>query len=142
MSTGYSIHGATFSDDRGKIKFFNTFHMKEIQRCYEISPRDTHVIRAWQGHRKEKKWFYCTAGSFIINLVKLNTSVPTPTIGAPERFELKESIPLILEVDGGHASGFKATQENSKLLVFSNCTLEQSKQDDIRFPVDHWHANW
>jgi dTDP-4-dehydrorhamnose 3,5-epimerase-like enzyme len=137
-----TINGSAFSDDRGKMKFFNTFNMKEILRFYEISPADTNVIRAWQGHWKEKKWFYCTAGSFIINLVKINTTSPIAANTDLERFELNENTPLVLEVDGGHASGFKATQNNSKLLVFSNFTLEQSKQDDIRFPVEQWHAIW
>ena len=66
------IMGERFSDDRGSLNFFNAFDMSEITRLYEIEPIDSNVIRAWQGHQYEKKWFYCSAGSFVINLIKLD----------------------------------------------------------------------
>ena len=52
------IKGEQFSDNRGSLNFFNAFDMSEIKRLYEIEPIDDHIIRAWQGHQYEKKWFY------------------------------------------------------------------------------------
>ncbi|WP_273568687.1 hypothetical protein [Maribacter halichondriae] len=48
------FEGSSHMDERGKLKFFNTFDMKEIVRMYEITPRSVDVIRAWQGHKEEK----------------------------------------------------------------------------------------
>ena len=136
------IQGAIFSDERGGLNFFNTFNLNEIVRMYEILPGDTHTIRAWQGHKEEKKWFYCSSGSFIVNLVEVDDfDAPSKTL-KPKRFELETDRPAILEISGGYATGFKAREDNSKLIVFSNFSLEASKNDDFRFPVEMWSGKW
>lgn len=142
MNLANPIEGETYADDRGEMKFFNSFDMKEIVRFYEISPSSTTTIRAWQGHLKEKKWFFCTAGTFVVNLKKINDESSQPKELNVQRFELHENIPMVLEVPGGYASGFKSVVENSKLMVFSNFSLEESKHDDFRFPLEHWEAAW
>ncbi len=136
------IHGETYLDERGKVKFFNSFDMKEIVRFYEIAPSSTQTVRAWQAHLEEKKWFYCTAGTFVVNLKRINDGSSLPIGLDVERFELSEKNPLVLEVPGGYASGFKSLVENSKLMVFSNFSLEESKNDDLRFPLEQWEAEW
>lgn len=136
------IEGSVFSDTRGKIKFFNTFDMTQIVRFYEISPVSTEIIRGWQGHLKEKKWFYCHTGSFIINTINIADKVIPISNRIPERFVLKENTPLILEVPEGSATAFKSLEYGSKLMVFSNFTLEESMTDDIRFPLETWNAEW
>lgn len=136
------IQGDSFRDERGGLNFFNNFNMSEIVRMYEISPSDTSMIRGWQGHKEEKKWFYCNSGSFVVNLVQIdNFDTPSKTI-RPEQFVLESKKPSILEISGGYATGFKAGEDNSKLLVFSNFSLKESKNDDFRFPVDYWSAKW
>jgi len=85
------IEGSTFSDTRGKMKFFNTFDMAQIVRFYEISPASTKIIRGWQGHYNEKKWFYCHTGSFIINTVSIKDNDKTINNRMPERYVLKEN---------------------------------------------------
>lgn len=136
------IEGTNFSDERGGLIFFNTFDLTEITRMYEISPSDTDTIRGWQAHQDEKKWFYCNSGSFIVNLIKIdNFETPSRSID-PKRFELNAENPGILEISGGYATGFKANEENSKLIVFSNFSLEASKEDDFRYEVDQWSAEW
>jgi dTDP-4-dehydrorhamnose 3,5-epimerase-like enzyme len=136
------IEGETYVDDRGKVRFFNSFDMKEVVRFYEIAPSSTTTIRAWQGHKKEKKWFYCTAGTFVINLIKIIDESYQPIDMVSQRFELNANNPVILAVPDGYASGFKSMAENSKLMVFSDLSLEQSKNDDIRFPLEQWEAQW
>jgi len=85
----------------------------------------------WQGHKKEKKWFYCNSGSFLVNLIQVdNFDVPSETI-APERYILESKEPSILEISGGYATGFKALEEKSNLIVFSDFSLEESKNDDF-----------
>jgi len=136
------IEGTTFTDVRGEIKFFNTFDMKGIVRFYEISPSSTEIIRGWQGHKKEKKWFYCPIGAFVVNIVSISDNKVPGSKLQPKRIVLDARTPLILEVPQGNATGFKALREDSKLIVFSNFTLEESKNDDFRYPLETWNVQW
>ncbi len=142
MKGAFTIEGSSFVDQRGEIKFFNSFDMSKVVRFYEITPSSTDIIRAWQGHSFEKKWFYCHSGSFVINIVNITDHNSPATEVGPKRFELNADNPFILEVPGGNATGFKASLPHSKLMVFSNFTLEESAKDDIRFPIDTWKATW
>ncbi|MEM5564824.1 dTDP-4-dehydrorhamnose 3,5-epimerase family protein [Psychroserpens sp. AS72] len=132
------IEGNLFSDDRGSMAFVNNFSLKPIVRFYEISPKDTTIIRAWQAHKEECKWFYCTKGSFKINLVKLDSFKNPSENLRVHTFELNSETPQVLFVPGGYANGFKSLAKKSKLMVFSNFDLEASKLDDIRFDSNKW----
>lgn len=136
------IEGTQYLDQRGCLKYFNTLDMKDVRRFYEISSSSTGIIRAWQGHRFERKWFYCTVGSFIINLVKVDDFESPSQDLVPVKYEISEKETQILEISGGFANGFKACENNSRLIIFSNFTLNESKSDDFRFPVEYWEANW
>ncbi|MGX1930501.1 WxcM-like domain-containing protein [Flagellimonas sp. 2504JD4-2] len=136
------IQGEIFEDERGKLRFINAFDMSEIVRFYEIAPKNQEIIRAWQAHEHEKKWFHCMAGSFIINLVEIdNIKNPSDQL-IPMRIELNAESPQILEVPGGYATGIKAASNNSRLQVFSNFGLRESGADDYRFPLEKWSALW
>lgn len=142
MAASRPIEGSTFSDTRGAMKFFNSFDMKEVVRFYEIFPASTEIVRGWQGHKKEKKWFFCHTGAFVIHVVSIATDPASLNNVSPERFELKADIPLILEVSAGMATAFKAVTEGSKLMVFSNFTVEESMGDDFRYPLETWEVEW
>ena len=116
--------------------------MREVVRFYEISPSNTQTVRAWQGHRKEKKWLYCNSGVIIVHLVKLETADHPSQNSLSEKFILNAENPVILQIPSGYANGFKAMAEGSKLLVFSNFSLEESKIDDYRYPVEKWEVDW
>lgn len=136
------IEGVDFRDERGGLNFFNAFDMSEIIRMYEISPSDTIKIRGWQAHKNEKKWFYCNSGSFIVNLIEVdNFESPSEELRV-NRFVLEAIKPSVLQISGGYATGFKARELNSKLIVFSDFSLEASKEDDFRYEVDTWSAEW
>ena len=64
--------GGVFSDDRGTLQFVNDFDMTPIKRMYFTTNITTDVVRAWQGHKIEKRWFYCVKGSFKIKLVQID----------------------------------------------------------------------
>lgn len=136
------IKGDLFEDVRGKLRFVNAFDMQEVVRFYEIAPRDVGVIRAWQAHQEEKKWFYCLSGSFVINLVQVDSFDSPSDNLEPFRIEIDDSLPQVLCVPGGYATGIKATAEGSRLQVFSNFGLEASKKDDFRYPLEKWEAKW
>lgn len=136
------IAGDNFQDERGEVRFFNTLNMSEIVRFYEILPANQDIIRGWQGHQHEKKWFYCVSGSFIINIIEINDfNNPSDNL-TPTRIELDSSNLKILAVPSGFITGIKATSCNARLQVFSNVALNESKNDDYRFPVDQWSAEW
>ena len=142
MEKAEMLKGDNHSDLRGNLRFFNNFKMNEIVRFYEISPSNTSTIRAWQGHKKESKWFYCTQGSFKIHLILVDDFENPSDNLQPEMFVLNVDNPQILHVPGGYASGFKAIQENSKMIVYSDMDLANSAADDFRFPIDKWVKKW
>ncbi len=116
--------------------------MGQVVRFYEIAPSSTDIIRAWQAHKEEKKWFYCHSGSFLLNLVKIDDFENPSIVLQCESFTLNEADPFVLEVPGGYANGFKAQAEDSRLMVFSNFSLNESQKDDFRYPTDRWSAQW
>ncbi len=141
MKSPYLIQGNKHIDERGVISFVNDFNLENVVRFYTILHEDISIIRAWQGHKFETKYFYCLKGRFIINLVKID-DWDSPTIDlSVDTFILEEGISQVLFVPPGYANGFKATLKNSHLLVFSDKTVKDSLGDDYRFDKDNWF-NW
>lgn len=136
------IEGEVFTDERGKLGFFNKLNMSEIVRFYEITPSNEQIIRGWQAHKKENKWFYCIAGSFVIYVVKIDDFNNPSKNCVKQKILLNSNEPKILYISGGYASGFRAKEKNSRMQVFSNFDLEKSKQDDFRYSIDKWQINW
>ncbi|WP_282056646.1 hypothetical protein [Maribacter luteus] len=136
------ISGETFIDERGQLNFFNTFDMSSIRRIYEIKNENVNIIRAWQAHKNEMKWFYCHTGSFVMQLIEIDNFEHPSALLQPKRIILEANNPSILELSGGYATGFKALEENSTLQVFSNFSLNESKNDDYRYPIEKWEAEW
>lgn len=106
----------------------NDFNMSRVVRTYCIEPK-LGVIRAWQGHKKETKWFYAAKGSFLVKMVDMDS------LGKKE-YMLKDTESIVLEISGGHYNGFEALEEGSVLMVFSDVGLEESKRDDFRESLD------
>ncbi len=134
----FLIQGGVHDDSRGKIAFVNDFDMAKVQRFYAISPRDTAIVRAWQGHKIESKWFYVVKGSFLVRLIKIDNWESPSLHLSPTEFILEASNSQVLYIPGGYANGFKALEADSTLMVFSDCGLYQTAQDDYRFPADYW----
>lgn len=132
------VNGGVFEDERGKLFHVNDFDFSEVKRFYVIEHPDRHVVRAWQGHQFEKKWFYVVSGSFCVAWVKvdnweqpnLNTEVEYMILNANES--------KIIAVPCGYANGLKALEPNSKIIVYSDMLLEQSVNEKIRYPKDYW----
>ena len=135
------IEGGLHADERGSVAFVNGFDLKQIRRFYTISHPDTSVVRAWQGHKEEAKWFFCSKGVFNILLVKIDDwDNPSGDLNVMT-FQLSENKPRVLAVPPGYANGFKAIEADSTLLVFSDKDLESSINDDFRFDKNLWY-NW
>lgn len=130
--------GGSFRDDRGKIAFVNEFNVSLAKRFYVIEHSNTNVIRAWQGHKKETKWFFVIKGSFKIAKVEINNWDEPKESKEIKTYILNENEPEILQIDPGHVNGFKALQSDSILLIYSDITLKESELDLIRYPSNYW----
>jgi dTDP-4-dehydrorhamnose 3,5-epimerase len=135
------IHGSHHLDERGLIRFVNDFDLTPTKRFYSIEHKDTNVVRAWQGHKIEEKYFHVVQGSFVIAAVEIdNWSTPSPSL-LPQKFILKANESQVLHVPAGYANGFKALESNSIVMVFSSMTMDEAPKDDYRYDKDLWF-NW
>lgn len=129
------LEASAFHDHRGVLYAWSAFDLKPIVRVYAIEPANTNIIRAWQGHFKERKWFYAASGSFEAQTIPIDLS------GKPDIYQrctwmLNAADSPVLAIPGGFLNGFRALEESSRLMVFSDLDLEASKADDIRFSLD------
>ena len=132
------IQGDTHTDHRGKIRFVNDFSFKEIKRFYVITHPEIDVIRAWQGHRIETKYFFAAKGSFLVNWIKIDDwRAPSKELEIRVKM-LSDQHSEVLVVPRGHANGFRALEPHSELIVFSDKCLKDSLEDDFRYPADYW----
>ncbi len=119
-------------DERGIVRFVNDFDMSNVLRMYCIEPK-IGVIRAWQGHKVERKWFYVVKGRFLVKTLQMETLNKVD-------FELTSTESKVLEIGGGYFNGFEALEEGSVLMVFSDFSMEDSKNDDYRETIEN--INW
>lgn len=132
------VNGGVFEDERGKLFHVNDFDFSEVKRFYVIEHPDKQIIRAWQGHQFERKWFYVVSGSFCVAWVKVdNWDLPNLTTKA-EYVILNANESRIITVPSGYANGLKALEPNSKIIVYSDMLLEQSVNERIKYPKDYW----
>jgi dTDP-4-dehydrorhamnose 3,5-epimerase-like enzyme len=135
------IAGGIYEDKRGKLAYVNEFNFNDVKRFYTIHNKSINIVRAWQGHRFENKYFYVISGSFLICNVKID-NWKNPSKNLPvEKFILSSNVSQILIIPAGYANGIKALEENSEILVFSSNALEDSSNDEYRFDEDMW-LNW
>jgi dTDP-4-dehydrorhamnose 3,5-epimerase len=134
-----TIHkGGVHSDNRGTLSFVNEFDFSGVCRFYQIVHPAIDVVRAWQGHKVEHKYFYVASGSFRIAWLEIDDwSSPSGGL-VPQQIVLTADEPCVLSIPPGYANGMKAIEEGSILLVFSNLTVEQSEQDRWSFDPGLW----
>lgn len=142
LKTFQLIQCDIFEDNRGKVVFANDFDMNPIRRLYHIHHLDTDVVRAWQGHKVESKWFHCIKGGFDTKLVSIDDwQAPSKDLEI-KSVQLCADNSQVLFIPGGYASGFKAITPNSILMVFSDMDVPSSKADDYRFDKGYFGKIW
>ncbi|MDX9883403.1 MAG: hypothetical protein RBS73_15180 [Prolixibacteraceae bacterium] len=135
------IKGGNFADYRGSMRFVNDFRFENVKRFYFIKHPDTSVVRAWQGHQFEKKYFYPISGCFVVAWVKIDNFENPAMDLIPEYHILSAENSEIISIPKGYANGLKALEPNSEILVLSDMDLEESVNEKIRYPADWW-LNW
>jgi dTDP-4-dehydrorhamnose 3,5-epimerase-like enzyme len=123
------IVGNIHQDERGEVRFVNDFNMSDVVRMYCIEPK-VGIVRAWQGHKLERKWFYVAKGSFLVKTLAMESLNKV-------EYLLTSSESNVLEILGGYYNGFEALEEGSVLMVFSDFNLEESKKDDFRETLEN-----
>ena len=135
------IEGDIFIDRRGKLKYVNDFNFTNVGRFYIIENSSIDVIRAWQGHKIERKYFYVISGSILIYVVKID-NWDKPSIKLPvKKYIMNDKKSQILIIPPGYANGIKSLEAGSKVLVFSSLNFENAKKDDFRFDKNLW-CDW
>ena len=132
------IKGGEFSDERGNLRSVNDFHFIGVKRFYLIKHPCVITVRAWQSHQFEKKYFYPLSGSFVVAWVKIDDFMNPSKNLNPEYHILSRSSSEIISIPKGYANGLKALEPNSEIMIFSDLTLEESENENIRFPADWW----
>jgi len=132
------IQGGNYVDQRGQLDFINHFDMSPIKRVYFTTNFDTDIIRAWQGHKRESRWFICVTGSFIIKIVAIDDWINPSDDLKTHDYKLSADKPEVLYIPSGYANGFKAMEDNAKLMVMSNYYLNEIENDQIRFDKNKW----
>ena len=132
------VEGGIFSDARGNISHVNSFNFNEVKRFYTIHHPDLSVIRAWQGHQFETKYFYVIQGAFTVAWVEIdNWKNPSQNLKA-DSIALTADNSRILIIPPGYANGIKALLNDSKIIVFCNFALQESLDEKIRFDSNLW----
>ncbi len=134
------VKGEIFADARGKISSLNNFRFDGVGRVYFLHHPDVSVLRGWNGHKLEKKWFYCVNGAFTIGLVEIdNWTMPSKDLKV-KIHHLTDAESQILCVPEGYASCIKAEIPDSTLMVLSGKTLQEAidANDNWKFDKDYW----
>lgn len=132
------IKGGFAVDERGQVTFCNEFDFKDVKRFYILENFSTDTIRAFHGHLHEEKYMFLVSGTALVCVVKLDDVEKPSKENEVHRFILSVKNPSILHIPAGFVNGLRFLEKDTKMIVFSTSSLEESKKDDYRFPYDYW----
>jgi dTDP-4-dehydrorhamnose 3,5-epimerase len=132
------IVGEIHKDERGELKYNNEFDLSPVKRMYIIKHPGKHVVRAWQGHQKEHKYFQCIKGRFVVAWKKIDDFKNPDDQNKAEYKILNENKNEVLSIPPGYANGLKALENDSEIMVFSNKNLEEAADDQFKFDPNLW----
>lgn len=131
------IEGNIHSDQRGDLRYNNAFDATEVKRIYIIENKDTSLIRGWQGHKIEQRWFSALSGNFEIKLIEIDDWQNPSKELKPYVFLLDSNNLKVLHIPAGYVSSIKALDDNSKLLVMADYKIGEI-QDEYRYDINHF----
>ena len=132
------IKGNSFTDIRGTIYFNNSFDTSEIKRMYIIQNSSVDIIRGWQGHKVEQRWFSAVQGEFEIHLIEVdNWEIPSKDLQSI-KYNLSSDKMNVLHIPKGYVSCIQAIENNSKLLVMADYSIDEIK-DEYRYDLNYFY---
>ena len=136
----YIIEGGLAVDDRGNLAFVNDFHFEGVKRFYMVSNHRSGFVRAWHAHRREAKYVIAVQGAAIVAAVAIDNWEHPSKNAQVHRYVLSAQKPAVLYIPAGYANGFMSLTTDTKLMFFSTATLEESRNDDVRYDARYWDA--
>lgn len=134
-------HGDLAVDDRGIVTYANSFEFKDVKRFYLVENHHRGFVRAWHGHRKEGKYVFVVGGAIKLAVKPLDSKKEDDI----EEIILSYKKPKIVYIPPGNYNGFQTLVDDTKVMFYSTCTMEEAKDDDIREPArrwDIWVSQW
>lgn len=132
------IQGTVFVDDRGSLSAINDCDFSNVKRCYWVVNHRAGLVRAWHAHRREGKFVLVVAGAAVVGAVKVD-KWEDPSRDLPvERVVLSARRPCVFYIPPGYANGTMNLTANTKIMFFSTTRLDEARDDDIRYPANHW----
>lgn len=132
------IKGGLHKDNRGKLKYNNEFDMSDVKRIYIIENINSNLIRQWQGHKIQQRWFLVAEGKFKIVLIKIdNWKNPSKKL-EKITFVISNKSADVLHVPKGYVTSIQSLSESSKLLVMSDYKLGLGN-DNFKYSSDYFN---
>ena len=101
-----------------------------------IIQNNNNIIRVWQGHKVEQRWFSSLQGEFEIHLIEVdNWEILSKSLKSI-KYNLSSEKMDVLYVPPGFVSSIRSKEPDSKLLVMSNYAIEEIN-DEYRFENDY-----
>ena len=136
------IKGKKIEDKRGNIRFSNSFVLNKYKRFYQIDLPKKGMIRAFHGHMQESKAVFPISGSLLLCVVNLDNPIKPSRKNKVRKFILDSNQPSVIEIPPKYANGIMSLEKNTRVIFFSDKTLDQSKKDDYRFSKNYWGDIW
>ena len=131
------LEGKKHQDERGIITYNNDFDASKIKRIYTIENDSTDVIRGWQGHKIEQRWFASMIGSFEISVIVIDDFENPSKDLTIQKYLLQDDVLTYLHIPSGCITAIQAKEENSKLLVLADFGLDEIS-DEYRYSLDYF----
>lgn len=131
------LRGNIHKDKRGSLYYNNSFDTSIIKRIYFIENMDTSLIRGWQGHKIEQRWFSAVQGSFLIKLIKIdNWAHPTKCLIC-EEFSIGAQVLDVLHIPKGYVTSIQSLEVGSRLLVMTDFLMGELN-DEFRYDLNYF----
>jgi dTDP-4-dehydrorhamnose 3,5-epimerase len=132
------IDGNIAFDDRGSVSFVNDFAFDGVKRFYVVSNHRQGFVRAWHAHRREAKYVTVLQGAALLGAVEVDDWTNPSRDAKVYRQVLAAAKPGVFFIPAGFANGFMSLSCDATLAFFSTSTVEESRNDDVRFDARHW----
>lgn len=132
------LQGDIAVDDRGEVGFVNEFRFEGVKRFYMVADHRQGFVRAWHAHRREAKYVMAVQGSAVVGAVQIDDWQQPSKSARVWRYVLSARTPSVLYIPPGFANGFMSLTEDAKLIFFSTSTIDESREDDVRFDARYW----
>lgn len=129
-------------DERGVVFFNNNMSLASFVRMYFVRNHRADTVRAWHGHRQESKLIFPVSGGVKICAVRIDDLQNDSDRIHYWSFWLSSAEGHCCFIPAGYAHGHMMTHPGGTLFVLSNRTIEQSREDDLRWPVSALASPW